>query len=56
MVTIGNKYSLAGTIFEIVGEIGDDWVIEVDGEMGQGTISKETLSDAITTGQAIEQP
>lgn len=56
MVIIGKKYSLAGTSFEIVDEVGDDWVIEVDGESGQGTISKETLSDAITTGQAIEQP
>lgn len=56
MVMIGKKYLLAGTIFEIVGEVRDDWVITVDGESGQGTISKETLSDAITTGQAIEQP
>ncbi len=50
---VGKKYELAGSKFEVVGEQGEDWVIKIEGEKDLGTISKETLSDALVTGQAV---
>ena len=51
---IGKKYTLAGMKFEIIDEQGENWVIKLPNKKETGTISKETLVDALQTGKAEE--
>lgn len=49
---IGDKYKMTDMRFEVIGEKGDDWIINIKGEDLPGTISKETLTDSLVMGNA----
>jgi len=51
---IGKRYEIEGTIFEIVGDDVDRWLVDSKTNPDMEGISKKTLEDALHEGDAVE--